>query len=265
MCGKTGALELFDSEIKCIVPVSGGKDSQACVKLAVAEFGADAVQGLFCDTKFEHSLTYAHVERISEIYGIKIHAVCAGSVEVQIRKHRRFPGGGSRFCTEELKIWPAKRFYNDFAMGNGPFEVWYGMRSAESTDRKTRYAGKIDGDLYPPHEVMAKYPKRLEKLGCMFRLPIINWSKADVLDYLDGEENPLYKLGFERVGCFPCLASGDQHKEKAFKHDDFGRSQLAKIRALEPMVGRSVFTSKGGKLRNDGDQGDGSGCAFCAI
>ena len=40
--------------IKCIVPVSGGKDSQCCLKLAVDEFGSDQVIGLFCDTKFEH-------------------------------------------------------------------------------------------------------------------------------------------------------------------------------------------------------------------
>jgi len=252
--------------IKCIVPISGGKDSQVCAKLAITEFGADAVQGLFCDTRFEHPLTYKHVDKIAEMYGIKIHTVCSGSVEIQIRKHKRFPGGGARFCTEELKIWPSKRFYNDFAKGNGPFEVWYGMRSEESCARKTRYAGKVGEDLYPPHEVLAKYPKGLAALGVMFRLPIIDWSIQDVLEFLDGEENPLYSSGFDRVGCFPCLAAGDRHKERAFQFDEIGQKHLLLTRNLEPIVGRSVFTSKGGQARNDGKQADCfEGCAICSI
>ncbi len=52
--------------IKIVVPVSGGKDSQACLKMAVSEVGADHVIGLFCDTQFEHPLTYAHVKKLSQ-------------------------------------------------------------------------------------------------------------------------------------------------------------------------------------------------------
>lgn len=36
---------------KIVVPVSGGKDSQACLKMVVEQFGADQVIGLFCDTR----------------------------------------------------------------------------------------------------------------------------------------------------------------------------------------------------------------------
>lgn len=252
--------------IKCIVPISGGKDSQACAKLAVLIFGAEYVEGLFCDTQFEHPLTYAHIEKIADLYGIKIHRVCDGSVESKIKKYKRFPGGGARFCTDELKIRPSKIFYDDFVLKNGPFEVWYGMRSGESPARKTRYAGKVGDEVYPPHEVLKKYPKRLYKNGVVFRLPIIDWSETDVLDYLDEEANPLYAMGFARVGCFPCLASGDKWKERAFGFDDTGREHLAMCRNLEKITGRSVFTSKGGQLRNDGDLSDsGCGCAFCAI
>ena len=253
--------------IKIIVPISGGKDSQACAKLAVETHGPEAVNGLFCDTQFEHPLTYAHIDHIAALYGIKIHKICSGSVELMIRKHKMFPGGGgARFCTEELKIWPAKRFYNDFARGNGPFEVWYGMRAGESSARKKRYKGIVDSDLYPPHEVLTKYPKRLHGLGVAFRLPIINWSERDVFEYLDGEENPLYSKGFTRVGCFPCLAAGDKHKEMAFQFDEVGREHFQMARSLEPITGYSVFTSKGGQQRNDNSQQNCfEGCAVCAI
>lgn len=81
-------MPLLDCAVKCVVPISGGKDSQACAKLAVEHYGADAVQGLFCDTQFEHPLTYAHIDRIAEIYGIKINIVCSGSVEDQVKKYK---------------------------------------------------------------------------------------------------------------------------------------------------------------------------------
>jgi 3'-phosphoadenosine 5'-phosphosulfate sulfotransferase (PAPS reductase)/FAD synthetase len=41
-------------------------------------------------------------------------------------------------------------------------------------------------------------------------MPILDWTNKQVFDYLDGEHNPLYNAGFDRVGCFPCLASGDK-------------------------------------------------------
>lgn len=37
--------------IKCVVPVSGGKDSQACLKMASQMFEPGEVVGLFCDTQ----------------------------------------------------------------------------------------------------------------------------------------------------------------------------------------------------------------------
>lgn len=80
--------------IKIVVPVSGGKDSQACLKMAVSEVGADHVLGLFCDTQFEHPLTYAHVEKLKTLYGVQIETVTAGSVDEKVLKYGRFPGGG---------------------------------------------------------------------------------------------------------------------------------------------------------------------------
>lgn len=89
---------------KIIVPVSGGKDSQACLKLALEEYSPSEILGLFCDTKFEHPLTYQHIKNISELYGVKIHTICGGSVEEQCIKNGRIPGGGARFCTNALKM-----------------------------------------------------------------------------------------------------------------------------------------------------------------
>lgn len=249
--------------IKVLVPISGGKDSQAALKLALQKYKPDEVRGLFCDTRFEHSITYAHVEKLRTLYGpVQIDTVCGGSVLEKSIKYMRFPGGGARHCTDELKIRETRIYCKALAEQQGGFEVWYGMRSKESSERAKRYTGKVCDELYAPHEVMpSKYPKYLAKMGVMFRLAILDWTEADVLDFLAGEENQLYSAGFQRVGCFPCLASGDAWKEKAFSHDDFGRNQLSTVEIVSAQIGKSVWTSKGGKARN----ADLPACELCAI
>lgn len=252
-----------NAPIKAVVPVSGGKDSQACLKLAVARFGPGDILGVFCDTMFEHPKTYEHISRMQELYAVEIIRLCAGSVEDKCLKYGRFPGGGARHCTDELKIQPAKKFYRDLATAQGcGFEVWYGVRSDESQERAKRYRGKVSDALYPPHEFMDKYPEYLSKMGVAFRLAVIDWSYNEVMDFLNGEENPLYEDGFDRVGCFPCLASGDKWKEKAFHHDAFGARQYGVVRSISEKIGKSIWTSKGGLARNCQD---GPGCSQCSI
>lgn len=251
---------------KVVVPVSGGKDSQACLKLALREFDKSEILGLFCDTQFEHPLTYAHIDTMRNLYGVEIRRICAGSVEEKILKYGRFPGGGARHCTEELKIVPSKKFYRALAEEQGGFQVWYGMRSDESGERERRYAGKLDATLYPPHEVMRKYPQYLHALGVAFRLPVIDLLTHEIFDILDGEENPLYAEGFDRVGCFPCMASGDVHKERAFGFDETGRKHKVIMMRISKQINKPVFTSIGGSMRNNEDQGNlFDGCAVCSI
>lgn len=246
--------------IKVMVPISGGKDSQACLELAVGLFDAEEIRGLFCDTQFEHPITYAHVDWMREHYGVRIDRVSGGSVLDKSRKYGRFPGGGARHCTDELKIRETRIYCKELAEEQGGFEVWYGMRSEDSTERKQRYASKISQDLYEPHEVLPrKYPQYLGRMGVRFRLPVLDWSEEQIISLLEGRENPLYRSGFPRVGCFPCLASGDRWKEKAFQFDDFGRQQYADVQTVSIEIGKSIWTSKGGKQRNEG------GCGVCNI
>ncbi|MCW3521210.1 phosphoadenosine phosphosulfate reductase family protein [Burkholderia cenocepacia] len=247
--------------LKVVVPISGGKDSQACLELATKLFGVDDIRGLFCDTQFEHPITYKHIDWMREHYGVHIDTVSGGTVLDKCLKYARFPGGGARHCTDELKIRETRIYLKALAEQHGGFEVWYGMRTGESTERATRYANKISEEIYEPHEVLpGKYPKYLGRMGVRFRLPILDWPEERVLELLDGRENPLYRAGFPRVGCFPCLASGDRWKEKAFQFDDVGRDHFAKVTVVSAKIGKSVWTSKGGKARNE----EGV-CALCSI
>ena len=242
--------------IKILVPISGGKDSQLCLKLAIEHAGKESVRGLFCDTQFDHPVTYSHIKNMREWYGVQIDTVTAGSVPEKVRKYGRFPGGGARFCTDELKIRPTIKYAKDLAasLGHG-FEIWYGIRTEESVERAIRYKDRVADDLYAPHEFMTgKYPKYLAKMGVMMRLPILGWSKWQVLHEVGERLNPLYADGFDRVGCFPCLASGDRHKARAFAYDHTGQTHKTIVMSLEKETGKSIWTSKGGAMRNNPDQ-----------
>ena len=232
--------------IRCVVPVSGGKDSQVCLELALRHFPRESVIGLFNDTQFDHPMTYGHILWMERYYGVRIERTNAGSVPEKVLQYERFPNGVARFCTDDLKIKPSSKFYRDLATQQGRgFEVWLGMRSGESSARAKRYADISDDALYAPHEILPnKYPKYLSKLGVMFALPVLDWSTLDILEFLDGRENPLYRAGFDRVGCFPCLAGGDKTKRRAFEFDDFGQQQFKIVENLSQQIKKSVWTSK---------------------
>jgi 3'-phosphoadenosine 5'-phosphosulfate sulfotransferase (PAPS reductase)/FAD synthetase len=197
------------------------------------------------------------------LYGVHIETISDGDVATRCLRYGRFPSGNARFCTDDLKIKPSKRFYENLAARQGcGFEVWYGMRRDESNERRLRYREHISSELYPPHEVLPKkYPEHLYRMGIVFKLPVLELTAGEVFYILEGEHHPLYDDGFERIGCFPCLASGDANKEHAFQYDDTGKKHFKIVQEIQDRTGKSVWTSKGGAMRNNQNHG----CLFCSI
>jgi len=264
-----------------VVLISGGKDSQACYELAVEEHPDKDIVAVFCDTQNEHDYTYDHVSKIAQ--GKPFVYLCGGSVTQVARKKGRLPSGKSRFCTSHLKIRAGKMLFRALARYYGGFEVWVGVRTDESTDRANRYATKVADELYTPYEYMPScYTKELaDTYGIMIRLPILHWTTLDVYETVGiANLNPLYRMGHDRVGCFPCWASGDKLKAKAFLFDGCGNKfyTIAMHSSLE--LKKKFFRSKGYFLMNPhpfvtgeviDESGyqiadvDGAGCSFCAI
>lgn len=67
--------------------------------------------------------------------------------------------------------------------------------------------------------------------------PIIEWTDADVWDYIEAEKipvNPLYGCGFSRVGCIGCPIAGTAGRQREFAR--YPKYQEMYIRAFDRML-----------------------------
>ena len=266
-------------QVDCIVTISGGKDSQCCLELACERFDNTKILAVFCDTRYEHPITYQHITDTIQRLGVHCITLNAGSVEEICIRDKRFPSRMSRHCTNNLKIRPTKHFYKELAKLQGGFEVWLGMRAGESTKRHLLYRDHVNEELHEPHTLGSQYPKLLGKLGVRFRLPIVEWSTEQVFEQLGDTVNPLYAMGEERIGCYPCLACGDHKKYIAFHRDDVGKAHYEIAKRIGYHTIQPLWTSKKfAHLNNypnkyqqqtvESDEScdiNDSGCSYCSM
>lgn len=95
--------------MKLIVPISGGKDSQATLHYCIEKYGVENLQAVFCDTKWEHDLTYAHLKYLVKETGIDFKILSSEKYDGFLdlaKKKKRFPSSQVGFCTSELKVIP---------------------------------------------------------------------------------------------------------------------------------------------------------------
>ena len=175
------------------VGVSGGKDSVAALLWMVRESGIapEKIVATFCDIGNDHPCTIEHVQRISEtVHPIQTIFPKRNFFELALEK-KRFPSSQARFCTEHLKIDPTRNHLTRLIYeGFNPIAV-SGVRADESDDRKTLPEWDYNGWLL-----------------CVSWRPLIRWSLEEVLALhrkYGVPLNPLYAMGAERVGCWPCM------------------------------------------------------------
>jgi 3'-phosphoadenosine 5'-phosphosulfate sulfotransferase (PAPS reductase)/FAD synthetase len=240
------------SGTKRVVGFSGGADSQAVALWARRTFPLDDV--LLLNTlagRNEHPITEAFIRRYSETVFpvVSVTPLVRDLVDVGTRdgatgdRRRefsegdeltfdrmayikgRFPSRKAQFCTEYLKLQPQRRWCRENLLENGiAYEQYIGVRRDESHARKDVPDSKWD-----------------EFFDTYVYYPIAAWSKAQVFTYLKeaGEEiNPLYLMGFGRVGCAPCINSGkDDIRGWAARFPEM----IDKLRGWEAKNGRTFF------------------------
>ena len=174
-----------------ILSISGGKDSTAAA-LAAREAGV-VCRYVFADTGWEAQPTYDHVALLEHKLGVVIHRVgVEGGFKAQAVKKGILPHGKTAWCTRELKIKAIRAYHDEVSRATRCDTInVVGIRSDESEERS---------------KIESEYEFSKEWGGYVWR-PILRWTVEDVLaiHHRHGIPiNPLYKLGFSRVGCAPC-------------------------------------------------------------
>jgi 3'-phosphoadenosine 5'-phosphosulfate sulfotransferase (PAPS reductase)/FAD synthetase len=244
--------------MKHVVGFSGGADSQACAGWVLDRFPKEEVVLMNSDAGGnEHPLTTEHIRWYSETVHpvLMVSAIIAdlgdvGTRDGAIGDRRRslgedadltfdrlafvkglFPSRKAQFCTEYLKLAPQLReLQRLFRSPPDAPHLWTEF---------VRYAG-IRAD---ESELRRTLPERQwdDYFDCELVRPLLAWSKADVFAYLKGrgeKVNPLYTLGFSRVGCAPCINSNkDDIRNWAVRFPEM----IDKVRAWEQQVGRTFF------------------------
>lgn len=138
---------------------------------------------------------------------------------------QRFPSMRSRFCTHFLKLMPQVRWMKKNLDERGIEYVRYtGIRREESPNRAKREPEEHD-----------------EVFGCTLRHPILDWKKQECFDVVEAAGlpiNELYRLGFTRVGCAPCVNSS---KGDISRWASRFPEMIDKVRDWEKRVGRTFF------------------------
>ena len=200
--------------MKVLVSFSGGKDSQACLIRACEDFGAANVTAVFCDTGWEHQLTYQHVHEVTHALGVKldVHKSSRYPMQNLCKEMKWFPDSMHRMCTVQLKIMPMIDYVLHI---DDDVVIIQGIRAAESQSRSRLSCSANYFAEYLAEDSAKKrlYRKIDVKEWCghhtaTVERPMFGASAQDVIDYIleHGQQpNPLYRRGFSRVGCFPCI------------------------------------------------------------
>ncbi|MGH8099674.1 MAG: phosphoadenosine phosphosulfate reductase family protein, partial [Chthoniobacterales bacterium] len=167
---------------------SGGKDSTALMLWMCDELGTPGEQWtpVFCDTGWEHPITYAYIEEINLTILAKTLVTLKptiGTMRDLVQIKGRVPSAKARFCTENLKTEPMKEWLTSI---NDDFTVYQGIRRDESYTRSLMCAVEFS-DIY----------------DCKVVRPLFHWSARECFELaaLHGvRPNPLYLMGASRVG-----------------------------------------------------------------
>ena len=201
--------------MKIFVSFSGGKDSQACLIQACKEFGTGNVTAVFCDTGWEHELTYRHIDDVIKQLGVKLVVLRNKSVDGfsgLCKRMRWFPDTKHRMCTVRLKIQPMIDFILEQC---DDLVIIQGIRAAESESRSKLPCSADYFAEYFADNKKSLYRKTAVRQWCLHHKatverPMFGMSAQGIIDFIidNGQlPNPLYRRGASRVGCYPCIYS----------------------------------------------------------
>jgi len=176
-------------QLPVTVSFSGGKDS--LVVLNITRKAVHDITAFFIDTGLEFPETVEFVERYARDHHITISIQHAGEAFDQNFPAFGPPAKDFRWCCKVCKLGPITSFLPE---GRNEVITVDGKRRYESFQRGN--ISSVERNPFVPGQVSV--------------FPIKDWRAIEVWLYIFMEKmnyNPLYDLGFERIGCWLCPAA----------------------------------------------------------
>ncbi|WFO74817.1 phosphoadenosine phosphosulfate reductase family protein [Desulfurococcaceae archaeon MEX13E-LK6-19] len=181
-------LKTIDKYGTPLINISGGKDSTSAAYTAVL---AGYNKAVFLDTGIEFPETIETVEKVVEKLGLDLIRIEAGDTFWRALSVYGPPARDYRWCCKVIKLsFVARVLKKKFDR----IVSIVGQRRYESTSRA------LAGRLAPSGSTAFDY----------IAAPIQNWTSLEVFMYIEYRGlplNPLYKMGYERIGCYLCPTS----------------------------------------------------------
>ncbi len=155
---------------------SGGKDSEVALYLA-SEVGVK--KAIYANTGLEFPETERFAYNFAEYLGIELIEIKPKEDFWEMVEKNGIPTKDRRWCTQKLKLEGLKKFKGTIVDGTRKYESW--------------------GRMLKPRE------SKLGNLRVVY--PILEWLALDIWTFLTWKNlpyNPLYDMGYERIGCFMC-------------------------------------------------------------
>ncbi len=189
------------------VAFSGGRDSLVAMHLA-REMKPN-ISVVLVNTGIEFPESLAYVRQLAQDWDLDYHEASARVNFWKLSEEQGIPVAGrgnttfmrdlsekagvklSNSCCHRMKETPARQFYTK----HGIEGVVTGLRVSESLMRKMNFADY--GAL--------RYSRTYKTL---ISWPLYAWKDEDIANYIEKNNlplNPIYDMGYQRVGCWPCM------------------------------------------------------------
>ena len=244
--GKINKVELAIMNLKMMAPIETGRSDKPYYVAYSGGKDSDVIR-ILCDLAgVKHELWHNHttadapetVRYVRQIPGINISYPDTTMWDLIVKK-KMPPTRLVRYCCSELK-----------ERGGHDRMVVTGVRRAESLKRSNRkffesFEAEIKNRIMFDAEQLILNNDNTEnremveqciRQGKVIINPIIDWTEPDVWEFLNHygcESNPLYKCGFERVGCIGCPIA---NKKRYFEFDRYPKYKQMYIHAFQRMI-----------------------------
>ncbi|MDE0555839.1 MAG: phosphoadenosine phosphosulfate reductase family protein [Candidatus Poribacteria bacterium] len=199
--------DLFKATDKVAVAFSGGKDSLVALHLTL-QIKPD-IPVLFVNTGIEFPESLEYTRKLAKDWDLNFHEANAKVNFWRLTEEQGLPVAGrgnttfmqdlsekadvklSNSCCHRMKETPARQFYREHEIEG----TVTGLRVSESLMRKYNFAD------YGALRYSSIY-------NALISWPLYAWLDEDIAKYIKKNNlprNPIYELGYNRVGCWACL------------------------------------------------------------